>query len=260
LYSVTLHVDTKEYTIGVSNPKTGELIGLEQYERIENSKASENNFILQSDHILKILNDSSQTTLYITSSKFTIVPSIFYDIKHINEFHHNLFELSAQETIFSKFIPEIDSYIIFSVESQLKNSLQTQIGHIDFNHHFASLISTYYLYYTTESENSAFIQFHSNTFSLCLFEGKKMKLFNVFEFNSSEDIIYYTYYSMEQFNFSTVDTIVHVGGRCTYKEEVLSTLQRFTSKIFNLKPDHLTQLNQVNSDALINTIFDLQCG
>lgn len=260
MYSVALHIDAKDYTIGVSNPKTGELIGLEQYEIIKNSKQSTDYPFLKSDQLLQVLKHSSQTTVYSTSSKFTIVPALFYDVKQIKELHHNIFEIESTESLFSKFIPEIDSYILFPIESALKDRLQTQIGHVDFNHHFASLISTYYLYYTSENKNSAYLQFHSNAFTLCLYDGKKMVLFNTFKFNSAADIIYYTYYSMEQFSFSTADTIIHVGGQSIYKDEVINTLQRFTSKIFNLKPEHLTQLNQASSDALINTIFDLQCG
>lgn len=259
MYSVALHIDQHVYSLGISNPKTGHLIGIEQYAIDSIQQLNESPF-WEFDYIKNILLHSSQTTLYSTTSKFTLIPSLFFDQKNINDLHHNVFELSPDESIQSKFIPEIDSYIIFPVRTQLKNKLQTKIGHIDFHHHFASLISTYHLYYIQENENSAFIQMHSNTFSLCLFEGKKMVLFNSFDFKTPEDIIYYTYYSIEQFNFSPAKTLIHIGGLYDRKPEVISTLQRFSSKIFNLKPDELKQVNDQTSDALINTIFDLQCG
>lgn len=259
LYSVALHADQNSYTIGISNPKTGLLVGLEKYE-VHTIQELESDSFFDSEYIKNILSHASQTTLYSTTSKFTLIPSLFFDQNKIDKLHLNVFELNTDESIQSRFIPEIDSYILFPIKSALKSKLQTKIGHIDFHHHFASLISTYHLYYATENDNSAFIQMHSNSFSLCLFEGKKMILFNSFDFKTPEDIIYYTYYSIEQFNFSPAETLIHIGGSYDRKPEVISTLQRFSSKIFNLKPDELKQTNDQTSDALINTIFDLQCG
>ena len=260
LYSVAIHANNEQITLGISNPKTGEVIEVNQYEaQGKNAKEKLESLVTNKD-ISNIFKSSTKTIFYSTNSNFTLIPSVFFNDKIVTDLVKPVIEIQDGEEILTTFIPEIDGYIAFAQKKEITNLLKSNIGHVHIRHHFGSLISTYHLYYAKESGLKAFIQYHNKTFTLCLMNGKKMVSFNVFDLTSFEDVVYYTYYSMEQFDFSPADTEIHIGGDYSNNQEVLTTLQRYTSKIFHLKPLCCKDLDSDKADALINTIFDIQCG
>ena len=260
LYSATIHFDHDLCSIGFADTKTGEVIGVEIYALTgENEIEKTNSLFIQLD-VLSKLGAASKTTFYSTTSDFTIVPSLFFDNSNVDSLVKGLIPVNQHCKTYHTFIPEIDSYLVFKVKKTLLALLNAKIGHVNFSHHFASLITTYKLYYSAKNTHSVFVQYHQNKFTLCLFNGLKMVHFNVFDFKSFEDVVYYTYYTMEQFEFSPSESIMHLGGKYSDTDKVLKAFQTYSSKIFQLKPNCCTDISIEKSDAIINTIFDLQCG
>ena len=258
MYLVALHLDSSTISIGASNQKTGELLSIEQHKL--STTSLEIISFLKNKSIKEILLHSNKNTVFSNSSRFTIIPSVFFDQNQLNAISAPIFDTSDKEQILSKFIPEIDSYFIFPFSTNLKNSLKSEIGHTEISHHFASLISTYHLYYLGNSSNTAFIHYHEDKFTLALFSEKKMMMFNCFDLNSYEDVIYYTYYSFEQFGFSPANTEIHIGGFYSNASAVTTSFQKYTQTIFHLSPKDIHSVEQITSDKIISTIFDLQCG
>ena len=260
LYSVALHADGNQFTLGISNQKTGDVLAVIQYPIQGKSDLEGFQILLKNSEVSTILENATKIIFYSNSSNFTLIPSVFFDQKKLPELTAAVIDIDDSDSALSSFIPEIDGHIAFTQKNEIINLLKTNIGHIDIRHHFASLISTYHLFYAKKGTKMAFIQYHNQKFTLCLMEGKKMISFNVFGMNSFEDVIYYPYYSMEQFEFSPAVTEIHIGGKYAQNDSVLSTLQRYTKTIFHLKPTCCLNLEQTKADALINTIFDIQCG
>lgn len=260
LYSVALHAAGTEITLGISNPKSGDVLAVNAYVLDGKTELERLEKFLQDPTIFECFKNSTKNIYYSTNSKFTIIPSVFYDSTKLVELVSSVIELTENEKVNSTFIPEIEGYIAFSQDKEVTDFLKSKIGHIQIRHHFASLISTYHLYYAKEGIKSAFIQYQNKEFTLCLMDGKKMISFNAFTINSFEDVVYYTYYSMEQFGFSPADTEIHIGGDYEQHPEVLTAFQRYTATIFHLKPSCCMELENSKANALINTIFDIQCG
>ena len=260
LYSVAIHEDGDLLSLGYINSKTGDIYGVEQFQLDHKKPLNRWNTLFSDNEVKLKLTNGSKNTYYSTTSKFTIVPSLFFDPSKTKEILSGVVSIDKGESVFSNFIPEIDSHIIFSIREDLKSLFQSKIGHTKFSHHWASLISTYHLYYVSEDIKSVFVQYHQNKFSLCLYAGKKLIQFNTFDFKTPEDIIYYIYYTMEQFGFTPKESVIHLGGNYADHNAVTTTLQRYTEKIFHLKPNCCNTLSTEKSDAIINTIFDLQCG
>ena len=260
LYSVALHATESRFTLGISNPKTGDVLAVIQYATRGKSDRESLELLLNDTNVSEILKNSTKNIFYSTSNNFTIIPSVFFDPKNISELLAVVVDIEKTDTIQSTFVPEIDGHIAFTQNKEITNLLKSRIGHVHLRHHFASLISTYHLYYAKENSKMAFIQYHNKQFTLCLMDGKKMILFNSFSMNSFEDVIYYTYYSMEQFGFIPSSTEIHLGGNYEQNSEVLVALQRYTKNIYHLKPTCCSDLEKTKADALINTIFDIQCG
>ena len=260
MYSATIHLDHDLCSLGFADTKTGEVIGVESYALTGETDLEKTNSLFSNSSLLDKLEAASKSTLYSTTSDFTILPSLFFDSNNVDSLVKGIIPVKENCKTYSTFIPEIDSYLVFKVKSELITILNSKLGHVSFAHHFASLITTYRLYHTVKDTQSVFVQYHQNKFTLCLFNGLEMVHFNVFDFKSFEDVVYYTYYTMEQFDFSPAKSIMHLGGKYSGTEKVLKAFQTYSSKIFQLKPNCCTDISTEKSDAIINTIFDLQCG
>jgi len=260
LYSASIHCDGSTWTFAYADTSSGEILAIEQHDTVEKDPTKGLSQILLNSELKNHLQSASKTAFYSTSKEFTIIPSVFFDKQKLLSIGASFFENNDSLDVTDQFIPEIDSYLVFGISKNIQSSLIEKIGHIDFSHHFSSLISTYSLFYTKEGIHSAFIQYHQNKFTLSLFNGKNMIHFNSFEYNSPEDVLYYTYYTMDQFNFSASETAIHVGGAAKESELILNQLQKYSKNIYQLKPKCCPDLATDKSNALLNTIFDVQCG
>jgi hypothetical protein len=260
LYSATIHLDKDLCSFGFADTKTGDVIGVETHALTGETGEEKATSVLSKPEVLGKLETASKVTLYSTTSNFTIIPSLFFDSLKVESLIIGVIPKNEQSKTYSTFIPEIDSHLVFKIESALVALMNIKVGHINLSHHFASLITTYKLYYAVKDKNTVFVQYHQDQFTLCLFNGLKMIHFNVFDFKSYEDVVYYTYYTMEQFEFPPSESIMHLGGNYEDADKVLKTFQTYSSKIFQLKPNCCTDISIEKSDAIINTIFDLQCG
>ena len=260
LYSANIHCDGTLWTFAYADLLSGDILAIEQFDSDENDLLKGFLMLLTNNDINNKLEAASKKLFYSISSKFTIIPSVFFNKQDIKGLANTLFEDANSLEISHQYIPEIDSQLVFGVNKNLIESLRYKIGHFEISHHFSSLISTYKLRYTKEKTSSVFIQYHQTKFTLALFEGNKLTHFNVFDFMSSEDILYFTYYTMDQFDFSTSDSIIHIGGDFKDSKIVLTQLQKFTKTIYHLEPNNCPGIHKENSKALINTIFDVQCG
>tara|TARA_R110002050_G_scaffold200591_1_gene335500 strand:+ start:46905 stop:47687 length:783 start_codon:yes stop_codon:yes gene_type:complete len=260
LYSVAIHQDGEEYYFGLSATKSDDVLGVFQ-ELAKGANAKQQlKSVIDSPRINDILKNSTKNSFYSCTSNFTIIPASFFEPLNMDTIARAAFPIKKTDRLLSKFIPEIDGHIVYSISEEEISILKSNVNHLDFSHHFASLISMYCLYYAKEQVKTVFIQYHHKKFTLALFDGKQLMQFNVFDIRSFEDIIYYTYYTMEQFEFSPQDSVIHVGGKYKKSAAVLTILQRYTNSIFHLKPTCCSNLPEKQMDAIINTTFDLKCG
>ena len=260
MYSAAIHVDQGRLSLGYSDPKSGELFAINLFESIEPYNASSLIRSISNSNSKDHLKRATKNTYYCTSNRFTIVPARFFKKGGESDWIKPHFELETNETIFSKFIPEIESYLLYPLSVELKNKLKSEIGHIEFSHHFASLISIYHLYYLEKEVPQAFVHFHANQFTVSLFEGKKMLLFNTYELRSWEDVLYYCYYAIEQYGLSPQETKINLGGAFTHMEELTIAFQKYSKFIYRMKAKANTEMEAEKEDKLLSTIFDLQCG
>lgn len=253
-------MDGTNLSLGISNPNSGEILSLENFELGKKPTSKEIIDFLSLEKSKALLANSSVNQIYTGSEKFTIIPSVFFVKDKQKGLVSSVFKLDEEESLFNQYIPELDSYMVFASETNLVENLKSSFGHIEVCHQFTPLISAYHLYYIEDNEPKAFIHLRDGNFALSLFRNKKMELFNVFDHNSFEDVCYYTYFGMEQFGFNPEKTAIHISGYSEFSEELSNTLKKYTQNIFHLKPNKLENIPVKDSDKLISTIFDLQCG
>ena len=260
MYSVALHAGKEYFSVGISNPKTGEIIALNQFSANGTSVFSRLENLLNSAEFSGISKNSSRLVYYSATPNFALIPSYFFEENTYPSVAEKFVPLAENEEMLSTFIPEIDGSIVYSQDKSILHFLRSKQIQVEVRHHFASLISAYHLLYSEEEVYKAFIQYHHKTFTLCLMKGKSMISFNVFDFHTFEDIIYYVYYSMEQQSFPVPTTEIHIGGHYSNHDSLLKVMKRYSEKISPIVPSCCPELSKDKRNILLNAIFDVQCG
>ena len=260
MYSIALHGGKEFFSVGISNPKTGEIIALNQFSSHGTSESQRLENLFNSAEFSGISKNTSRLIYYSTSSNFALIPSFFFEEGSFASLAKKFVPVAENEEILATFIPEIDGYIAFTQLKNITQLLKSKQIQVETRHHFASLISAYHLLYAEENKFKAFIQFHHKQFSLCLMDGKKLISFTTFDIHSFEDILYYVYYSLEQHAFPIAKTELHIGGYYADQNSIMNVFKRYSATIRPIIPTCCPDLSEENRNILLNIILDVQCG
>lgn len=260
LYSISIHLDKEFISFGYSDPNTGEILALEQLEYHIKKDMNWVEFITTQTRIKSNIKNAQKTSIYPITKSFTLIPTVFFDKENYTELASSVIECAPNEQFHYTWIPEIDHYLVFPFDHDALTAYQGHFGPLTIRHHFASLISNYSLYYAREEQDQVFVHFHDKVFTVCVFQGKTMKHFNCFDWMSYEDVVYYTYYTMNQLELDVANTPIHLGGYFPSVQETITALQRYSAHVFEIQPREEDSFSTEQSTKLLATIFDIQCG
>lgn len=260
MYSVTIHRDGSKIALGISNPKSGEILSIEQFEIEAEDFENQLKILFEKQNIKNLSSNSHKNVLYLDNVEFTLIPSAFFHESQLLSLVKPVLSFAKNEVLKFNLIPEIDAYLVYKISRELEHFVKSTIGHAVFRHHFGSLISTYNLFYCAKNTTTAFVQLQNENFTLALFEGNKLLHFNSFKWSGLEDILYFTYYSMDQYNLDPATTDMYIGGNMDFTDETIAAFQRYSSKIYKITPTLQQNMGDSQTQAFINAIFDIQCG
>lgn len=171
----------------------------------------------------------SKAELIFISQKATLVPSEFFDTKHLKkyfEFNHNLNEL---DELHYTHIPAINAYNVFSVPNYLTNIFYDISHNITFKHQATSLIS--YGYNIASTKNTILINIHSGFFDIVIFENKQLLLYNSFQYTNSLDFLYFFLYPLNQLKIDASNQNIIVLGETIKHVDIIKELKSRVNKI-----------------------------
>ncbi len=83
----------------------------------------------------------------------------------------------------------------------------------------------------TDLSTCVYINLNLNSFSLTVFENKKLTLQNSFNYKGAEDVLYYLLFCMEQLNLSTIKTPVVLFGNIDYNDKTYELIFNYIKDI-----------------------------
>ncbi len=101
----------------------------------------------------------------------------------------------------------------------------------EFNYRHSSLLLVDYLLQkeALASEKKMYIYFHASNFNVVVTKGKQLLLCNTFNYQTSEDVLYYILFVMEQLTLSSDSTFVELLNSCS--DEVFDLLHTYIRNI-----------------------------
>lgn len=231
-YSLHLRIHQSCLVIGVYDPENNECLALESYsyEIAMNTTA----LIVNLHNIVQkhsFLNAAFWNKVHIISA----LPSFAYIPEDLNsnEIDHNILKLSSKfsskkDKIFEN-PTSFGTNVIFSLPNELEEWLNEMYSNssISYNHYSHSFIQE------THNLSTAF-HCYIDSDTICITRSKEdntLEYANIFKYKTSQDLLYYVLFAIDELKLSPKDTELLIWGELNSNKDEIKTLRKFIGKV-----------------------------
>lgn len=200
---------------------------------------------------------------YLTQ-KSTLIPSSFFDehnLKAYFEFNHTLNEL---DEIHYNYLNTINAFNVFTIPNYVANTFIKKFSNVEFIHQATPFI-IHITRQKKESEDSeVFLNLNHRFFDIVVIKNGQFSLYNTFNYQNSNDLIYFILYVYKQLELNTgTDPVILSGEQCR-SYSFVNEIKRYIRKVrFNLVPPGIKlshKLKKLDSHLFLNNINMHHCG
>lgn len=257
IYQLLVHYDGSILTYGVLDPNSQVIIVLGRKEKPVNSNHEA--FLkleFQSNEILS--QEYKHAALSISGMPDTLIPTSFFESSKSND----LFKFSSGKTnekIASVSISKLKATLIHSENTQLSSLFLNKHPYGKMFHNSGLLIESVLRSYRYDKTENIIVDIRSASFDLFAMKEGRLELYNQFEMESENDLLYHIINTAQQLEFDMTKTTVHLSGTIEEDSATYQLLKEYIKNIeLNLGLDKyefglsLSTINKYNYMSLLN--------
>ncbi len=184
-----------------------------------------------------------------------VAPSRLFDTARAAEYWQNLSPLPPGHGVRAELLPALDAYVVYPVSDQIAQALPgTRIVHLA-----AAWLNGIYHYALRESGPAIYAQTSGKSLMIAAFDGRTLRFFNTFAFQTAQDFLYFVLLALDQAQFPLEQTLLSVSGKMTADSEIYLLLQRYFVDMQFLAPLAVCPYPAGLPDDRRHWYFDLVC-
>jgi hypothetical protein len=167
----------------------------------------------------------------VVNNKSTLVPDALFENgkeETYLRFNHTLEEEDAVKTDRLK---NIEARNIYALPKALERSLGSHFPNVRFMHHSTSFLESVLLQYKNLDQPKVAVHVQMSHFEVAVVEGKKLRLYNSFAHQTSEDFIYYLLFVCEQLKLNPEKLDLLLLGEIERNSAIYSILHKYVRNI-----------------------------
>ncbi len=147
----------------------------------------------------QVMNHNYQQVLVVHNNPwFSLVPSSLYDPNCLGDYLKYNAALLADDNPAIDYLVDLDIHSVYIPFTHVNNALLDRFSTFDFIHHSSALLKKLYPVQKQLNSDKAYAYIEGHSMSLSIFKDKKLALFNVFEIQNPDELLYYLLFSFEQ--------------------------------------------------------------
>ena len=201
--------------------------------------------------IINLINDDEviKSDFFSSSVAFVNFPSTLIPNKvFIKSSAKEILELNSEthEIINTDVLKEIDVHVAYSIPKELDNIATTYFPKAKQKSQQSILIDAFSKMYNTEP--TAYLYLNKNTLNITAFKNEKLIFNNSFNFETKEDILYFTLFAFEQLKLDTNTVNTLLFGDITKDDDNFKLLYEYIRNIdLGERPDQLKFPDEFNT-------------
>jgi len=196
--------------------------------------------ILEEDELLSAL-QPDQVLLSVFSQQQTLIPNPLYSKDHLEEMLGITNSLNDGLDLYADEITSANAHIVYAVSVNLLKEIGDQFKNAILFHGAKAVIESQLRLNKLESNSKVAVFVRNNYFDVVITKGKELKLFNSYPYQSSEDLMYYLLFTMEQLQLNPDQTTVTCYGEIEKISSHWMLARKYIRNIsFGEKPEGIT--------------------
>ncbi len=168
----------------------------------------------------------------------TLVPKALYNENHKADYLKFNSKILRTDFITQDDISVNDSVNVYVPYVNINNYIFETFGEFVYKHSSSILIDTILQLGETSDTPELYININNSTIELLVVDKTQLLLFNVFEYNSKEDFIYYVLFVFEQLKLDVETTLVKLSGYVDKDDEIYNILYTYVRHIDFMSIDY----------------------
>ncbi len=259
-YKLSLEIGYFGYSYCITDTIRKQIVAL-SHKNNEN-KVVGNDFLSQIEKAIKrdvYLNKNYKSVDFIyNTSKFTIVPTEFFDKKLLKSFFKfGNFLHDYEELHFNK-LKNVEAYNVFAIPSDITTYLVNKFPEIRFQQQATPLIN----FYTEKNKSSKslaptiVLNIAKTTMEVLVIRGQDLLFYNIFDHRTEDDILYYLLNTIDKLNYDTNKLELILSGDIEGRQSLHLKLQKYVSdvKFAVSNKDYTYNISNVPEHFLANVI------
>ncbi|HTL82312.1 MAG TPA: DUF3822 family protein [Bacteroidia bacterium] len=177
-----------------------------------------------------LTNGFKRTDVMMVTERFTLVPSAFFESDKAKEFLGFNHPLTDADEISSDQLRNADTRLLYANEKELMRQVR-KLSQARIHHHLSSLIERTLSVNKAKTGRRALVHVQRERFDLVISEGGKLILANTFQYQTSEDLIYYLLFSCEQLKMNPDQMEVDVVGEIAADSSVVMLIRKYVRNV-----------------------------
>lgn len=202
---------------GVIDQDRKKAVVMKDYQMVNDQDTEEDytpgffNRILEEDEILQALNPN-KIVLSVFSQQQSLVPNPLFDKNHLKEILGLTCIVNKGHDVYADTISSANAHSIYAVSAALLEETGNRFKNASLFHAGSAFIESQLRLNKHETEAKVSVLIRNQYFDVVITQGNELKLYNSYRFYSSEDIMYYLLFTMEQLQLNPDQIAVRCYG------------------------------------------------
>ena len=218
------------------------------FEFVEEKKINYNNNI--TEEIQSIINTNQHLNkkyptilLAVDLGPSTLIPEVLFEEKNIEKYIDLTSNKNQDSTCYYSKQRFIECYSISSINHKLMDLLKNHFQKIKIKP-FSSIFIDYAINLNKKTKE-LFVQINSYNFHMTLVNNKQLEFYNKFEFQNTNDFIYYFMNCINNLDFETEKNTVNITSELNPNHILIETIQKYITIKFINRPTHFLYKDEV---------------
>lgn len=227
--SICISQNSFIYSISLTHYKN--IVELNHIEFLETTNASSNIndiiFSIIQNHLLHQIK-FEKINIAVLNKEFTLVPDVYAidsDLKSMLKFSTGLTEINTVS------VNHLNGFnFCYSIHSDLINQLEKTFTNAVIRHAGALSINLFFSQHSLINSN-LFLNINDEFIEIMAKEKNNLIFYNVFNYQTDEDILYYLLFMMEQFNLDPLHVKLSIASQRQIDDELNKSLKKYIKQV-----------------------------
>jgi hypothetical protein len=181
-----------------------------------------------------------------------LVPNALFNEDHLADYlKFNTRILQTDFITFDK-VQANETVCVYVPYVNINNYLYEKFGSFEYKHFSTILIETILQLGKNVSSERMYVNINRSHFEIVVIHQNELKLYNTFEYTTSEDFIYYILFTAEQLQLNPEDFALELLGMVSKGDDLYNMAYKYVRHVSVHNPDHSYLLEEGVSNAIFN--------